>query len=69
MLAYRFTHLLVLEHKMLKCLVREASSKELAKFLVETPHFRSHFQQLDEALEVIEIQESSLSRVSLLCRP
>ena len=44
MLAYRFTHLLVLEHKMLKCLVGEASSKELAKFLVETPHFRSHFQ-------------------------
>ena len=44
MLTYKLTHLLVLEHKMLKCLVGEASSKELAKFLVETPHFRSHFQ-------------------------
>jgi len=59
----------VLVHKVLKCLVREASFKEAAKFLVETLHFRSRFQKLDEAFEVVEIQESALSYVSLLYRP
>jgi len=56
----------VVAHEALKRLEREPSLTEQAKFLVETLHFWSRFQQLNKALEVVKIQEISYLHISLL---
>jgi hypothetical protein len=64
-----FAHLLVVAHEALKRLEGEASLVKRTKFLVETLHFWSRFQQLNKALEVVKIQESTPLHISLLQGP
>jgi hypothetical protein len=66
---YAFAHLLVVSHEALKRLEREDSLVKRAKFLVETLHFWSRFQQLNKAFEVVKIQESTPLHISLLQGP
>jgi hypothetical protein len=64
-----FAHLLVVAHEALKRLEREAPLAKRTKFLVETLHFWSRFQQLNKAFEVVKIQESTPLHISLLQCP